>query len=141
MQSWLATLCFALALWKAKALNTMHCRGEIGSGKPADSVLMPASRRVFCKDAASKLLQSSFGAVLLTLPAGALAEEVAPISCAEAASISVPALKQRLPPAPSGGGAVRLVLCRHGQTELNRLGKVQGRAQDPPLNDTGRAQA
>jgi broad specificity phosphatase PhoE len=33
-----------------------------------------------------------------------------------------------------------IVLVRHGQTETNRAGRLLGRA-DPPLNDTGRAQA
>ncbi len=36
---------------------------------------------------------------------------------------------------------VRLYLCRHGQTENNRRGLVQGARVDPPLNDTGRRQA
>jgi broad specificity phosphatase PhoE len=36
---------------------------------------------------------------------------------------------------------VRLFLCRHGQTENNRLRLVQGARVDPPLNDTGRRQA
>lgn len=33
-----------------------------------------------------------------------------------------------------------MLLARHGETEWNRLGRWQGHA-DPPLNDTGRAQA
>ena len=45
---------------------------------------------------------------------------------------------------PSGGIAAetkRLFLCRHGETELNRLGKLQGRRANPPLNAAGAAQA
>ena len=34
----------------------------------------------------------------------------------------------------------RILLARHGETEWNRLGRWQGHA-DPPLNETGRAQA
>lgn len=34
-----------------------------------------------------------------------------------------------------------LYIVRHGQTELNRLGIVQGRGRDTDLNDTGRTQA
>nr|BCX00679.1 MAG: phosphoglycerate mutase [Bacteroidota bacterium] len=35
----------------------------------------------------------------------------------------------------------RFYIVRHGQTEANRLGVLQGRGLDPPLNDTGRKQA
>lgn len=34
-----------------------------------------------------------------------------------------------------------LYIIRHAETELNRLGIVQGRGVDSDLNDTGRAQA
>jgi broad specificity phosphatase PhoE len=44
-----------------------------------------------------------------------------------------------LPPIPSG--FVRVYLCRHGQTENNRLHLMQGARVDPAINDTGMAQA
>ena len=44
-----------------------------------------------------------------------------------------------LPPVPSD--MVRIYFCRHGQTENNRLRKVQGARVDPPLNDNGMKQA
>jgi probable phosphoglycerate mutase len=34
-----------------------------------------------------------------------------------------------------------LVIVRHGETELNRLNTIQGRGENPPLNETGRKQA
>lgn len=42
---------------------------------------------------------------------------------------------------PITPGCARLYLCRHGQTENNRLNLVQGARVDPPLNDNGREQA
>jgi broad specificity phosphatase PhoE len=42
---------------------------------------------------------------------------------------------------PQKPNTVRLYLCRHGQTENNRLHIVQGAHVDPPLNDTGRRMA
>lgn len=36
---------------------------------------------------------------------------------------------------------VRLFLCRHGETELNRLHQIQGARMNPPINDTGMRQA
>jgi broad specificity phosphatase PhoE len=44
-----------------------------------------------------------------------------------------------LGPVPSD--AVRVYVCRHGQTENNRLRLVQGARVDPPLNDNGIQQA
>jgi broad specificity phosphatase PhoE len=44
-----------------------------------------------------------------------------------------------LPPIPNG--FVRVYLCRHGQTENNRLNLMQGARVDPPINDVGMAQA
>lgn len=44
-----------------------------------------------------------------------------------------------LPPVPDD--SVRLYLCRHGQTENNRLRIVQGARVDPPVNINGKAQA
>ena len=46
---------------------------------------------------------------------------------------------QDLPPIPRD--CVRIYLCRHGQTENNRLRKVQGARVDPPINDNGITQA
>ncbi|TYZ61469.1 hypothetical protein PybrP1_004677 [[Pythium] brassicae (nom. inval.)] len=48
-------------------------------------------------------------------------------------------LTQLLPPVRPA--CTRLFLCRHGQTEFNRLHKFQGRGVNTALNDTGRAQA
>lgn len=42
---------------------------------------------------------------------------------------------------PITPGCVRLYLCRHGQTENNRLGLVQGSRVDPSLNGNGNEQA
>lgn len=42
---------------------------------------------------------------------------------------------------PITPGCVRLYLCRHGQTEFNRLHKVQGARIDPQLNENGQEQA
>jgi len=46
-----------------------------------------------------------------------------------------------LPPPPPNRRTVRIYLCRHGQTEYNRLGKMQGSRIDPPLNPTGQQMA
>jgi Histidine phosphatase superfamily (branch 1) len=46
---------------------------------------------------------------------------------------------QDLPPLPND--SIRIYLCRHGQTENNRLRRVQGARVDPPINGNGRIQA
>jgi len=43
--------------------------------------------------------------------------------------------------APVAPGTVRFLLCRHGETEYNRLKLAQGRRIDAPLNPTGELQA
>lgn len=45
----------------------------------------------------------------------------------------------KVPPLPSD--CVRIYLCRHGQTEFNRLKIVQSGRVNPPINSDGRAQA
>lgn len=42
---------------------------------------------------------------------------------------------------PLAADSVRIYICRHGETENNRLGLVQGARIDPPINIRGRAQA
>lgn len=44
-----------------------------------------------------------------------------------------------LPPVPED--SIRVFLCRHGQTENNRLHLIQGARVDPPLNQNGIAMA
>jgi broad specificity phosphatase PhoE len=48
-------------------------------------------------------------------------------------------LSDILPPLPEGSR--RLYLLRHGETDWNALGKIQGGGYDIPLNDNGRSQA
>lgn len=47
-----------------------------------------------------------------------------------------------VPWSPSGAtSTVRIYLCRHGQTEYNRLGLAQGARVDAPINGRGRREA
>jgi broad specificity phosphatase PhoE len=50
-----------------------------------------------------------------------------------------PRLSSWLPPLPDNSR--RIYLLRHGETEWNVLGKIQGGGHDIPLNDNGRKQA
>ena len=58
-----------------------------------------------------------------------------------ATSIAPPNLRCLTDLPPIAQDHVRVFLCRHSQTEFNRLNKVQGSRIDPPLNDTGRRMA
>jgi broad specificity phosphatase PhoE len=62
-----------------------------------------------------------------------------PFSCARALESPDFNCLVDLPPVPED--CVRIYLCRHGQTEYNRLRKVQGARVDPPINENGLAQA
>ncbi len=59
----------------------------------------------------------------------------------EKSETDIPDLKCLLDLPPVDDGWVRVYLCRHGQTENNRLRLVQGARVDPPINQTGRKQA
>mmetsp|Transcript_17366 Transcript_17366/g.22545 ORF Transcript_17366/g.22545 Transcript_17366/m.22545 type:complete len:397 (-) Transcript_17366:236-1426(-) len=93
-----------------------------------------------------EVLQTAFAAgassFLLEFPQSVLGEDIQQKSgraqpCAS--KNEIPSLAKRLPSV--GEGQCRLILCRHGQTELNRLNKVQGRKENPPLNEEGQRQA
>lgn len=71
---------------------------------------------------------------LQTLGIGGVALYVPTFAAAAASEEGVSCL-QDLPPKPPN--SIRLYLCRHGQTENNRLGIVQGSRVNPPLNDNG----
>ncbi len=55
--------------------------------------------------------------------------------------ISIPNLDSLMDLPPITEGCLRIFLCRHGQTENNRLRKVQGARVDPPINQNGIQQA
>ena len=62
----------------------------------------------------------------------------APSSYASTSSpLPPPYLRCLLDLPPVSPDSVRVYLCRHGQTENNRLGLMQGSRIDPTLNDTG----
>eukprot|EP00522_Entomoneis_paludosa_P007741 CAMPEP_0172441900 /NCGR_PEP_ID=MMETSP1065-20121228/2411_1 /TAXON_ID=265537 /ORGANISM="Amphiprora paludosa, Strain CCMP125" /LENGTH=363 /DNA_ID=CAMNT_0013191511 /DNA_START=288 /DNA_END=1379 /DNA_ORIENTATION=+ len=84
-------------------------------------------RRLVCQS----VLLGSIGGCLWSLPTRAIADE----------SVSDPdyTVFSDLPPVQDGW--VRLYLCRHGQTENNRLKLMQGAKVDAPLNDNGTEQA
>jgi broad specificity phosphatase PhoE len=52
---------------------------------------------------------------------------------------TVPLVSRLLPPLPQGSR--RIYLIRHGETDWNKLGKIQGGGFDIPLNENGRQQA
>lgn len=69
--------------------------------------------------------------------ASTVSEETAASACT---TNDPPALiSSILPPLPAGSR--RIYLLRHGETDWNLLGKIQGGGYDIPLNDNGRQQA
>ena len=99
-------------------LTTLEADNESDDGIP---VLHSWSRRAI------------IGSGLLFLPPPVLAADTCP-----GLTANLDALLD-LPPVTEG--CVRIFLCRHGQTENNRLRKVQGARVDPPINENGVQQA
>ena len=93
------------------------------------------------------ILSSSLAAPLLVgctrAPVASASVEEETATAAGAATIAESVVNydclRDLPPIPRD--SVRIYLCRHGQTENNRLRKVQGARVDPPINDNGTRQA
>lgn len=83
----------------------------------------------------SVILSSTFASVLSILEGSIVVAEAV---TGDRNEIDFDCLRD-LPPVTKD--CVRVYLCRHGQTENNRLHLVQGARVDPPLNDTGRQQA
>lgn len=79
--------------------------------------------------------------ILATSTAPALIHTISTESVRADDQVILPNLSclEDLPPVQPN--TVRIFLCRHGQTENNRLRKVQGARVNPPLNNTGRRQA
>lgn len=74
----------------------------------------------------------------LEVEAPSAASKNTPSSDSNKETASVPFnIKCLLDLPPVAPNSVRVYLCRHGQTEFNRLKKVQGARIDQPLNETG----
>lgn len=77
----------------------------------------------------------------LILSSSLLLPLVAPSRSVASIEDEVPNFDSLLDLPPISQDCVRLFLCRHGQTENNRLRKVQGARVDPPINENGIQQA
>jgi len=77
-------------------------------------------------------------AVIASVLASSLPASAYPGEVITSTEVDLDCLKD-LPPVSEG--CIRLYLCRHGQTENNRLRIVQGARVDPPVNVNGQAQA
>lgn len=125
---------FSLKGWKQGASTAANARVSL-SRKPSQilATLDPYENEDLSSTGRRKMLKNfGFTATAVCLPFG--------ISTANA-QVESPAVSSLsdLPPIPEDH--VRIILCRHGQTENNRLKVVQGARLDPDINEYGRQQA
>ena len=103
--------------------------GQALNGVAADIDIHGYERRSF--------LASMAGLVATSTPANAISS----LESFESPPISTGNFDCLLDLPPVTSGCARLYLCRHGQTENNRLRIVQGARVDPPINRNGHEQA
>lgn len=123
--------------FKAKAIENTS---SITSSSTAP--LSALNRRQMLKFGSSLALATSMTAAIRPLPAlssSVSAETVTQSNTGTTSSSRNLDCLLDLPPVPKD--YCRIFLCRHGQTENNRLRLVQGSRLDPPINDVGKQQA
>lgn len=118
-----AQLCHDRFTPSTPRLNKILVPARVDSYNDDESAISSWGRRLF------------LGSTLLFLPQPK-------VSVAETQVLPVVAnLDALLDLPPVTNGCIRIFLCRHGQTENNRLRKVQGARVDPPINANGVQQA
>ncbi|KAL7543100.1 hypothetical protein ACHAXR_012419 [Thalassiosira sp. AJA248-18] len=137
---WLCFLCalsdFAQSFSTVEYLSTFTCNSRHDQKLYSINYKDDYERRSFLKKSASLL-----GGLVTTAPANALDNDDPSTRSTALPSFDTGNFDCLLDLPPITPGCARLYLCRHGQTENNRLKLVQGARVDPSINRNGYEQA